>query len=60
MDDPKQYLNNHYGQCNRVASGDSCMCMTTGWLGVKCFDWSPFGVSNFDELKEAQSKYYEK
>lgn len=56
MEDLKHYLNNHYGRCNRVTAGDSCKCMMHGWLGVKCFDWSPFDVSNYEELKKVQNE----
>ena len=54
MEDLREYLDNNYGQCDRVIKGYSCACIKHGWIGTQCSSWKPFKVSTFEELREAQ------
>ena len=47
------FLDN-YGTC-RLNS--ECRCLRTGWLGRRCPEWSPLGITNWDDLvRDAMSQ----
>ncbi len=48
--DLKAYFDENYGTC----AMDHCICLKNGWIGTGCYSWKPFGVSTWEELREAQ------
>jgi hypothetical protein len=47
----KDYILDHYGTCQL---GPMCVCIRPlqPWLGRGCYNWTPLGVTTYEQLHE--------
>ena len=50
-DGEADYCFDHYGECKL---GSGCRCLRQGWLGQKCPDWVPLGITTMQGLLERE------